>query len=418
MTLPAYSVFSARGIELEWMIVDRDTLEPLPIADRVLQTEGGLPIGDVRRGMLGWSNEMALHVLEVKNLDPRQTLEKLAPAFQREVRYLNRMLEHFNARLMPTAMHPWMDPTTAKVWPHGQADIYSAYTRIFRCGTHGWANLQSMHLNLPFANDDQFARLHAAIRLALPLLPALAASSPVADGAPAPALDFRMVAYAHNADEIPSIAGDIIPDTAASTDEYRQRILEPMYRDIAPHDPQRLLQREWLNSRGAIPRFDRGAIEIRVIDAQENPIADLAIAAAVTGFVRRLYFSGTPLAMQQAIATHSLATIFEFCVRDAEHALIENEEFLVLIGYTGTSCSAGTLLEWLIDEVLKADPVPPRLALTMREIIGHGPLARRILNALDGDFSRERLTAVWRTLCDCLDSGRLFRSDLTREKSV
>ena len=39
-----------------------------------------------------------------------------------------------------------------------------------------------MHVNLPFADDAQFARLHAAIRLVLPLLPALAASSPIAEG--------------------------------------------------------------------------------------------------------------------------------------------------------------------------------------------------------------------------------------------
>ncbi|HAL85576.1 MAG TPA: hypothetical protein DCM31_01010, partial [Deferribacteraceae bacterium] len=37
-----------------------------------------------------------------------------------------------------------------------------------------------------------------------------------------------------------------------------------MYRDIAPYDPECILQEEWLNSRGAIARFDRKAIEIRL----------------------------------------------------------------------------------------------------------------------------------------------------------
>ena len=410
-TLPA---FSAQGIELELMIVDRDTLEPLPIADRVLQTEGGNPVGDVSRGMLGWSNEMALHVLEIKNTEPQMPLEQLGPAFQHEVRYLNRLLDHFNARLMPGAMHPWMNPETQmQVWPHGQAEnnqanIYAAYARIFRCNTHGWANLQSMHINLPFSGDDEFARLHAAVRLVLPLLPALAASSPVADGRLAPALDYRMQAYAHNADEIPSIAGQIIPENASSRGDYRQRILAPMYRDIAPHDPQRILQHEWLNSRGAIARFDRSTIEIRVIDTQENPQADLAVAAAVIGMVRRLYRHGPPLPMQQAMPTASLATIFQACVREAEQALVENEEFLVLLGYAGSSCSAGELLAWLIDELLQAEAMPATAAQMLRAIIRHGPLARRIVRALDGDTRHERLVAVYRELCDCLDSGRLF----------
>ena len=84
---------------------------------------------------------------------------------------------------MPTGMHPWMDPAREfELWPHGDREIYAAFDRIFDCRGHGWANLQSMHLNLPFADDDEFGRLHAAIRALLPLLPALAASSPFADG--------------------------------------------------------------------------------------------------------------------------------------------------------------------------------------------------------------------------------------------
>ena len=73
--------------------------------------------------------------------------------------------------------------------------IYQTYDRIFGCKAHGWANLQSMHLNLPFADDAEFARLHAAIRLVLPIIPALAASSPIADGRPTGFMDIRMEAY-------------------------------------------------------------------------------------------------------------------------------------------------------------------------------------------------------------------------------
>ena len=39
-----------------------------------------------------------------------------------------------------------------------------------------------------------------------------------------------------------------------------------------------------MNSRGAIARFDRNAIEIRVIDVQECPKADLAIAIFIQGY--------------------------------------------------------------------------------------------------------------------------------------
>jgi hypothetical protein len=44
------------------------------------------------------------------------------------------------------------------------------------------------------------------------------------------------------------------------------------------------------------------------------------------------------------------------------------------------------------------------LALVLRE----GPLARRILASLRGDFARDRLRAVYRRLADCLSDGTLF----------
>ncbi|MDB5798589.1 MAG: glutamate--cysteine ligase [Paucimonas sp.] len=409
MATAARPAFTAQGIELELMIVERDTLEPLPIADRLLRTEAGAQASDVQRGLLGWSNELVLHVVEVKNLDPGTPLEQLGPAFQREVRYLNRMLAHFNACLLPTAMHPWMDPRTqTHIWPHDNAALYAAYARIFNCGTHGWSNLQSMHVNLPFSGDDEFARLHAAVRLVLPLLPALAASSPIVDGQAAPALDYRMQAYSRNADEIPSIAGRIIPEPMSSRAEYEQKILAPMYRDIAPHDPQHLLQYEWLNSRGAIARFDRSAIEIRVLDTQENPQADLAIAAAVIGMVKRLYFTGPPLAQQQAMPTSSLAAIFQSCVLQAEAAQIEDERYLSMMGHAGTRCTAGALLQTLVGAAIDAQNMPAAAARCLRTILEQGPLARRILRALDGDFRRERLAGVYRELGACLDQGRMF----------
>src|SRR5205823_857916 len=138
----------------------------------------------------------------------------------------------------------------------------------------------SMHINLPFADDDEFARLHAAIRLVLPLIPALAASSPIVEGHATGLMDYRLEVYRNSQQCIPSITGYVIPETIGSYRSYQEQVLQPIYQDIAPHDPRGVLRHEWLNSRGAIARFDRHAIEIRVADAQECPLADVAIAAA------------------------------------------------------------------------------------------------------------------------------------------
>ena len=406
---PLLHAFMGCGIELEYMIVDSERLSVMPVADGLLRAADGSEGTDVARGRMGWSNELVLHVVEIKNIRPTASLSLLPDAFHAEVREINRRLQAFGARLMPGAMHPWMDPRAeTRLWPCGNEEIYRTYDRIFDCRSHGWANLQSMHINLPFGDDEEFERLHAAVRLVLPILPALAASSPFADGRAAGWMDFRMHVYSGNASAFPSIAGMIVPETVTSRAAYEERILAPMYRDIAPHDPGKVLQHEWLNSRGAIARFDRNAIEIRVLDTQECPHADLAIAAAVVDLVRRLYRADR-LVEQQEMPTAALAAILQDCIRDAERADIANGMFLRLLDFPGDRCTAGELWQHLIARMMADDPRHEQhWAAPLRHILSHGPLARRILRAAGEQPGRERLQAVYRRLCDCLQAGQLF----------
>lgn len=405
---PALPAFAGYGIELEYMIVDRQTLAVMPIADALLQAASGSTLSEVDRGNFGWSNEIVLHLVEVKNIRPDPSLEPLSAGFQAEVNAINRLLESLGARLMPTAMHPWMNPASeTRLWPHDHAPIYQGYNRIFDCKKHGQANLQSMHVNLPFANDDEFARLHAAVRLLLPILPAIAASSPFADGQPSSYLDTRMETYRTAVQRVPSVIGQVIPDTLGSHAEYQAQVLALMYRDIAPLDPQGVLQHEWLNARGAIPRFDRNAIEIRVIDVQECPQADLAIAAAATAGIRAIYDGKwSPLAMQQAFGTDTLVKILHACIRDAEQAVIDDTGYLRLLGFPDRHCQAGELWRHLIEMTSLDRSAHWREPL--RVMLEHGPLARRILRAVGPGGSKARLQAVYRALCDCLEAGRLF----------
>ena len=89
-----------------------------------------------------------------------------------------------------------MNPLTeTKRWPHGNRSVYRQYDAIFNCQGHGWGNLQCMHINLPFANDEEFCQLHNSIRLILPLLPALAASTPFLDGQKTGYKDSRLCFY-------------------------------------------------------------------------------------------------------------------------------------------------------------------------------------------------------------------------------
>src|SRR6185436_17954014 len=145
-------------------------------------------------------------VIELKSSKPESDFEALEAGFTENIKQINSNLTRWNAMLLPTAAHPFMDPLTeAKLWPHDNNEVYEVYNRIFDCKGHGWSNLQSTHLNLPFDGESEFAKLHAAIRLVLPILPALCASSPVIGGKPTGLLDTRLGYYKTNQTKIPSI---------------------------------------------------------------------------------------------------------------------------------------------------------------------------------------------------------------------
>jgi gamma-glutamyl:cysteine ligase YbdK (ATP-grasp superfamily) len=389
------------------MLVDAQTLAVRPIADRVLEAAAGEIVSDVERGETAWSNELVLHVLEMKTNGPAALLGPLTSAFQRQVHEANEMLAAMGARLMPTAMHPWIDPSREmRLWPHEYNPVYEAFNRIFDCRGHGWANLQSAHLNLPFSGDDEFGRLHAAIRLLLPILPALAASSPIKDGRVTGLVDSRLDVYRSNSRSVPSIAGRVVPEPVFTRAEYEHNILAPIYRDIRPHDPEGVLQHEWLNARGAIARFTRGAIEIRVLDVQECPAADTAICAAIVGILKALIAERfADRAAQRRADTRMLEQILLATIRDGEKATIDQTEYLDLFGAAAAGpCTAGHLLRKLVEAAeLEASWLP---ALSV--ILDRGPLARRILGALGDDHSRDRQAAVYRGLCDCLATGHMF----------
>lgn len=406
----AISAFAGYGIELEYMIVDRTSLAVRPLAAEVLPALRARATSRRTATPLDWSNELVAHVVETKNVAPTPAIDTLPHCFAAALREANELLAPMDARLMPTAMHPWMNPARETVLWDDATDVYRTYDRIYGCRGHGWANLQSMHVNLPFADDSQFARLHAAIRLVLPLLPALAASSPIAEGSVMEVLDFRLDAYYAICALTPRVAGDVVPETVESRAEYEARILAPMYDEIAPFDPAGVLRHEWLNSRGAIPRFDRDAIEIRLIDVQECPLADLSIAAAAIAVIEWLYAErSAPLAEQQAQETSVLAGLLRATIRDADDAIVDNVAYLRALGIGATRCTAGNAWRALLDACARdATLAGVWWRAPLDVILEHGPLARRILRATGACPSRRKLHDVYSTLCDCLRDGRMF----------
>lgn len=412
MSTTALDAFSAFGIELEYMLVDRHSLDVKPIADVVLAQAQKISPGEQASlpADLDWSNELALHVIELKNIRPG-ALAGLAEAFQTQIAQMNSRLSMHEACLMPTAMHPWMDPTReTRLWPHDEQAIYATFDRLFNCKRHAWANVQSMHINLPFADDKQFEKLVAAVRLVLPILPAIAASSPLADGAASGHMDTRMQVYRGQAPSLPTMVGSVVPEVVHSRSEQEACVMQPMYAEIEPIDPEHHLRHEWLNARGAIPRFDRNALEIRVMDMQECPQADVALAALVVDLVRLLYDEAlSDTQTQQAIDTATLSTLLKACSRDAEKTPIAAAAYLAALGFRGGECTARDLWYHLSETLLSHDAAHLSLWQPhLQNVLQQGPLARRIVRALDGDTSPPALHAVYSQLTTCLRDAQPF----------
>ncbi len=407
-----FGLFDAVGIELEYMIVDRETLDVRPICDELFRAAGGSAASDVEPdgpdGAVSWSNELALHVVELKTQRPVASIDGLADTFQDHVRRIDALLEPMNARLLPTAMHPWMDPNTeTRLWPHENNEIYRTYDRIFGCRGHGWGNLQSTHINLPFANDEEFGRLHAALRLVLPLLPALAASSPIVNGDWTPISCFRMEVYRANAKRVPMMTGLVVPEPVFTRAGYERDILGRLYDELRPLDPEGILRHEFANARGAMARFDRGAIEIRVLDIQECPKADLAIAALIIELVRALVDERwMSYEDQQRIKTEPLHAVLLDTIRYADRSRIRERAVLDAFGVQQSMVWAADLWGSLLDQVL---PDHPEWSPMLRRMIRTGTLANRIGQQIRRFPTRPELQTVYGELAECLHNGELFR---------
>lgn len=404
----SFGLFEAYGVELEYMIVDRTTLAVRPLADRLFHDVAGKPAPTLNRGTISWSNELVNHVIEFKVTKPVRSLEGISTLFQENVRQVNDELGRYDAMLLPSGAHPLMDPLVdTHLWPYEYNEIYSLYDQIFGCHGHGWSNLQSAHLNLPFRDDQEFGQLHAAIRILLPIVPALSASTPVLDGFLTGFADTRLETYRHNQDRIPSITGKVIPEAVFTEADYYQRIFSPMIQDIQPYDPGGILDHYFLNSRGAIARFDRGTIEIRVIDLQENPLADLSVIAAVVS-VLQMMVAETWAGLDGLKSRHEddLARIFLDIIREGEHAVITDADFLRLFGIPTNALTARELWWHLLEQIRPI--LPSEFYPSLVHIVENGSLSSRIVRQLQGDVSEKKIQEVYRQLARCLAQGEMF----------
>jgi len=401
-----FSIFSVLGIEIEYMLVDKDHFNVQPKSDLILKALAGHQVNEVALGDIAISNELVMHVLELKNNGPKPPQAPVVEQFQQTIRELQPLLGQHNLKLMPTAAHPWMNPHLETVrWPYGNNEIYQQFDRIFNCQGHGWSNLQSMHVNLPYANNEEFCQLHSLIRLILPLLPALAASSPFLDGKTTGRLDSRLYFYSMNQQRIPSISGELIPEFIQSEEEYQQKILLPMYADIRPFDPKGILQYQWLNSRAAIPKFDQKAIEIRIIDSQECVKADIAIAKVLFTLLKN-WHNTSDYYLERPCATKPLKTLFDQVITSGLSTEVDDKELLTQWQLPNRKMTVLELWWHLVEKI--STELDHQEQVTIEHILSQGNLSERILKASGAKRDLNSIKQIYKELSDCLLNNEQF----------
>lgn len=392
-------LFEAYGIESEYMIINSTDLKVQPIADIILAELRQKEKADTfKDGKATWSNELAAHVLEIKCSSPSPSLENLDEIFHKSLLKVLEILKKYHCCFMPTAMHPFMNPLTeTKLWPYGQKQIYKKYNEIFKCTGHGWSNLQSVHINLPYANDEEFAKLHAAIRMILPLIPWLSASSPIVENHKSLYATNRLEFYRKNQIKIPSITGEIIPEPVYSEKGY-QELLKKIYADLSTYDPKGILCHSWVNSRGAIPKFDDKAIEIRIMDIQESPLCDIAIVFFISCLLKNIISNDHLIEKIKYINEVKLKEILLSAMKYEDFAL--PQWYSSFLYNEKNKLSINELLISLFDT--HKNEIPKKYYNPIETILYKGNLAKRIIT------KKQNIPEVYSELITCLENNSVY----------
>ncbi len=395
-----YRTLQVLGPEHEFSVVD-EKLTPLPIVDDVIRQVNGRIVNCVELNGFSFGKELQAHVAEFKGNEPFTCPREFEETMQKGVDTILRFLEkRYDARLLGLGMHPFLRLDQAKIWPHRDRQIYEHLDRIFDLRQHGWLNIQSFQLNLPYGNELEAVRLHNTLTQLLPYLPAVAASSPIYESKIGNYVDNRLHFYLKNQSEVPSIAGDIIPEYVASFEEYQKVTVKRYSEDLTRlNAPKCLLNKEWLNSRGTIIRSDRKAVEIRILDEQECVKSDVALScfirAALRGILSGAEFKSPP---RKALVQNLINV-----VRDGLHAKVRHPK-------ARTAKQVCRLMFEIAWE--NATSEEKRYLHIVRERIENGNLSNMILRDVVKKAQRTELEQatfhVYSSLADCLEKNRIY----------
>ncbi len=347
-----------------------------------------------------FGKEMQLHVMELKANQPFQSPSAFEETMQAGVTTLFDFVKRkYGANLLGTGMHPLLKLNETRVWSHRHKKIYQEYGRIFNLQRHGWLNIQSFHLNLPYQKEADAILQHNLLANLCPYLPAVSASSPIFEGALHPDVDNRLAFYKQNQQEVPSVSGDVVPEYVSSLKDYKTHVIGKYSRDLAKAGASStLLFKEWVNSRGVIFRFDRCALEVRVMDEQECIKADVALSCFIRSCLRGMLDAEVELLSHEVLVED-----FNTVRKDGLHAKVKNSH-----GPTARDvCRHFYRLAWA-----NASPEEKQYLPLVEKRIENGNLSdcirKNVSKAAQHSDSTDAIVKVYSTLIRCLVTNQPY----------
>ncbi len=284
--LKPYKKLEVLGPEHEFSLVNSE-MKPMPIAEEVIDEYYGRISNVLYLPKFAIRKEFPLHIVEIKARNPFNSPELLEESMQAAVKsFLEFIDKKYHAQLLGTGMHPLLrlEETSAR----SNDKIAQEFSKVFPLRRHGWLNIQSFQLNLSYSTEEEAVSLHNVLAQLCAYLPAISASSPICEGQLTTYDDFRLFNYKMKSLEIPSIAGDVVPDYISSFEQFRSEVSDRYSRDLSSAGVSIEDFADYVNQRMIVFKFARNAIEIRVMDEQECIKSDVALSCFIRSTIRGL----------------------------------------------------------------------------------------------------------------------------------
>lgn len=380
--LPA--LFDAFGFAVEASIHDAGLRHTLPIASAIV----ALPLPPTSRQH---PERQDLGLKAVGDSSVQVSSERAAKRPANWVRKLNALHTALTPALLARDAVLLPGPSPFAPWAQ-DSDCPASFT-------------SGLRIDLHFAREADFGRLHAAVRMVLPLLPALSASTPFRDGRATGFHSTRLRACIDLYDRHPERVGAFVPEPVFDPADHDREVLGPITRSTSTGKRGEAPDAQTLNLRCATAHLDQGIISIHGFDAQENPAADMAVTEFTSAVLRALVAGRwSSNYLQRAWSSEDLMSVMQATIRDGSRATIANRDYLFMLGMLKQDrVPAGELLKHLFVELYSELSENARGHVGV--IIEQGCLAARMLARVGKRPGAERIRNVCAQLAACRTAG-------------